>query len=155
MGAIIPFLRDEAAAFDPTDIQAMSMALDDVCEALNLSADADNARETIAVRIIELARLGERSVTLLRDRVLERGQEWHYAVTAERDPRILVAEARIARQRELIAHLEARGSDTSEAKSMLSGMRYSLRLLKQHQRRAQRSGPVTRVAGAARDLGGT
>lgn len=69
MGAIIPFLRDEAA-FDPTDIQAMSMALDDVCDALNLPADADNARETIAVRIIELARLGERSVTLLRDRVL-------------------------------------------------------------------------------------
>lgn len=76
-------------------------------------------------------------------------------MTAERDPRILVAEARIARQRELIAHLKARGSDTSEAKSMLSAMRYSLRLLKQHQRRAQRSGPVTRVTGGAHSVGGT
>jgi hypothetical protein len=71
-------------------------------------------------------------------------------VTAERDNRVLVAEARIARQRVLIAHLEARGDDTTEAKSMLSALRYSLRLLKQHQRRAQRNGPVTRVAGAAR-----
>ena len=74
-------------------------------------------------------------------------------MTEQRDARILIAEARVARQRELIAHLEVRGDDASEAKSMLSALRYSLRLLKEHQHRAQRNGPVTRVAGAVRGLG--
>jgi hypothetical protein len=69
MGAIIPFLRSDAV-FEPDDIQAMSMALDDVCKVLNLTDGAKAAREVIAERIIELARLGERSPTLLRDRVL-------------------------------------------------------------------------------------
>jgi hypothetical protein len=59
-------------------------------------------------------------------------------VTAERDNRVLDAEARIAQLRELIARTAARGSDTSEAKSLLSGMRYSLRLLRQRERRAKR-----------------
>jgi hypothetical protein len=36
------------------------MALDDVCKELKLDGNA-NAKETIAVRIIELARCGERS----------------------------------------------------------------------------------------------
>ena len=64
-------------------------------------------------------------------------------MTAEHDSRVLVLEARIARQRELIARTEARGGDTSEAKSLLSGMRYSLRLLKQRQHRAKRNGSTT------------
>ncbi len=59
---------------------------------------------------------------------------------ADGDSSLLVAEARIARQRELIGRLEACGSDTSEATSLLSAMRYSLRLLKQHEHRAKRSG---------------
>ena len=65
--SITPFLTD--GAFDPNDIKAMSMALDDVCEALNLAV-GNPAREIIAERIIALARNGERSPTLLRDRVL-------------------------------------------------------------------------------------
>ena len=65
--SITPFLTD--AAFDPNDIKAMSMALDDVCQALNL-VNGNPAREVIAERIIALARNGERSPTLLRDRVL-------------------------------------------------------------------------------------
>jgi hypothetical protein len=69
MGAIIPYLRDRA--FDPDDIKAMSLALDDVCNLLNLSEKAKAAREVIAERIIELARHGERSPTILRDRLLE------------------------------------------------------------------------------------
>ena len=68
-------------------------------------------------------------------------------MTDARDNRVLVAEAQIARQRELIARLKARGSDTSEAKSLLSAMRYSLRLLKLHERREKRSGPTARVEG--------
>jgi hypothetical protein len=68
MATIVPFLKDEPA-FDPADIKAMSMALDDVCKALLLNGDV-KAKETVAVRIIELAGRGERSPTKLRDRVL-------------------------------------------------------------------------------------
>jgi hypothetical protein len=58
-----------STAFDPCDIQAMATALDDVCHALNIRDNA-TAREVIAIRIIELARHGERSPTNLRDRLL-------------------------------------------------------------------------------------
>jgi hypothetical protein len=68
MPAIISFLNEEPA-FGPRDIRAMSMALDEVCKALEVRND-ERARETVAVRIIELARRGERSPTKLRDRVL-------------------------------------------------------------------------------------
>jgi len=67
---ITPFLNN-GGIFDPKDITAMSMALDDVCKELEISAGAAAARETIATRIIELARRGERSPTRLRDRVLD------------------------------------------------------------------------------------
>jgi hypothetical protein len=67
MGAIVPFLK--GAAFEPRDITAMSMALEDVCNQLKIP-DHGSAREIIAVRIIELARRGERSPTKLRDRLL-------------------------------------------------------------------------------------
>jgi hypothetical protein len=67
MGAIVPFLK--GAAFEPQDIQSMSLALDDVCKALKIDGD-ESAREIIAVRIIELARRGERSAIGLRDRLL-------------------------------------------------------------------------------------
>lgn len=69
MATIIPFLKNEAFVFDPADIKAMSIAFDDVCKSLELNGD-EGARETVAVRIIELARRGERSATKLRDRVL-------------------------------------------------------------------------------------
>jgi hypothetical protein len=55
--------------FSPVDIEVMSMALDDVCEALRLDVD-ERAKEAVAIRIIELARRGERSPTKLRDRVI-------------------------------------------------------------------------------------
>jgi len=57
------------AVFEPTDIRAMSMALDDVCAALGLNGDV-TARHVVASRIIELAQRGERSPTKLRDRLL-------------------------------------------------------------------------------------
>ncbi len=68
MATIIPFLKD--GAFEPNDIAAMSMALDDVCKTLNLGDRQHPAREVIAARIIDLARQGVRSPTILRDRVL-------------------------------------------------------------------------------------
>lgn len=67
MGATLPFVS--AGAFEPNDIQAMSVAYEDICAALHINGDI-KARETIAVRVIELARLGDRSPTFLRDRVL-------------------------------------------------------------------------------------
>ncbi len=66
---IRPFLDGEAV-FDPKDIAAMSMALDDVCKALKLNGNV-SVKEMIAGRIIDLARSGERSPTKLRDRILQ------------------------------------------------------------------------------------
>jgi hypothetical protein len=67
MATILPFVKD--GAFDQKDIAAMSAALDDVCKILNLRDDS-SAREVIAIRIIDLARAGERSPARLRDRIL-------------------------------------------------------------------------------------
>jgi hypothetical protein len=64
--AISQFLKD--GVFEPDDIKAMSMAFEDVCKALDLREPV--SREVMAVRIIELARQGERRPTVLRDRVL-------------------------------------------------------------------------------------
>jgi hypothetical protein len=69
MASILPFSKEEDA-FGPQDLRAMSMAFEDVCEALSLPADAATTRELIAVRIIELAKRGERSPTRLRDQLL-------------------------------------------------------------------------------------
>ena len=67
MGAILPFIS--AGAFEPNDIEAMSLACEQVCDALHINGDAE-ARETIAARVIELARRGEPCPAVLRDRVL-------------------------------------------------------------------------------------
>ena len=72
MTTITPFLRSEA--FDQPDIDAMSMALTEICHALEIHGDA-TAREIVAIRIIELAQRGERNPTKLRDLLFERG-EW-------------------------------------------------------------------------------
>jgi hypothetical protein len=69
MATILPFLREQSV-FDPETIAAMSQAFDEVCRALNLSDGAARERETVAVRIIELARRGERDPARLRQRVL-------------------------------------------------------------------------------------
>ena len=65
--AIRQYLK-EGGAFEPKDIAAMSMALEDVCRALGLQDPM--TREVVAIRIINLARQGERSPTRLRDRAL-------------------------------------------------------------------------------------
>jgi hypothetical protein len=65
---ITQFLSSQSA-FDPDDVRAMSMAMEDVCNVLKVNGDA-TAREAIATRIVELARRGERSPTKLRDRLL-------------------------------------------------------------------------------------
>ena len=45
--------------FEPEATQAMSAAFDAACRALNLASGAAREREALAIRIIELARLGE------------------------------------------------------------------------------------------------
>jgi hypothetical protein len=56
-------------AFGPDALRAMSTALEEVCRTLKIEND-QGARQVMAVRIIELARRGERDPKRLRDRVL-------------------------------------------------------------------------------------
>jgi hypothetical protein len=69
MGAILQFLRNEGV-FEPEATQAMSVAFEEACRALNLPDDAAREREAVAMRIIELARRGERDPAKLSGRVL-------------------------------------------------------------------------------------
>ena len=57
--------------FEPEDIQAMSLAFEEVCKALEIQPDATREREAVAVRIIELCRRGERRPARLAERVLK------------------------------------------------------------------------------------
>jgi hypothetical protein len=67
MMKMMPFLQDDA--FGPDALRAMSTALEEVCRMLKVDRDQD-AREVMAVRIIELARRGECDPQRLRSRVL-------------------------------------------------------------------------------------
>jgi hypothetical protein len=66
----IQSLLEREAAFAPDVTQAMSIAFEGACRSLNLADGAQREREAVAVRIIELARRGERDPIQLRDRVL-------------------------------------------------------------------------------------
>jgi hypothetical protein len=66
--AIRQYLHDDAA-FSPEDIKMMSQALEDACNALKVNGDA-KAREAVAIRVIELARRGERDAAKLRNWVV-------------------------------------------------------------------------------------
>jgi hypothetical protein len=61
---IVPFLRDNV--FGPQDIQAMSTALEDVCNILNLADQARGERELVARKIVVFAHRGQRDAALLR-----------------------------------------------------------------------------------------
>jgi len=73
MGTIIPFLKEQAV-FEPEVTRAMSSAFDEVCQALNLADGDARSREAVAVRLIELARRGERDPMALRQRVLREAE---------------------------------------------------------------------------------
>jgi hypothetical protein len=81
MSTIIPYLQDNA--FDPDTLRAMSAALEEVCNKLQVNGD-QRARETMAVRIIELVRRGERDPERLRDRVLQEADATSSVVDAGR-----------------------------------------------------------------------
>lgn len=55
--------------FEPHDVEAMSVAHSEACDALHLNGDA-RARTAIAVRVIRLARRGKIDPDALRDQVL-------------------------------------------------------------------------------------
>ena len=63
------YLEDHNA-FQPDEIEAMSRALEQACKALNVDGDARH-RETIAARIIDLARNGLLDARALSERVVE------------------------------------------------------------------------------------
>jgi hypothetical protein len=67
MTRIVPFFQHDA--FDPDALRVMSIALEEACRKLRVDGD-QRAREAIAVRILELARRGERDPERLRDGVL-------------------------------------------------------------------------------------
>jgi hypothetical protein len=56
-------------AFDPDALRAMSTAPEEVCRKLQVNGDR-RVREAMAIRIIELARRGERDPERLSDRLL-------------------------------------------------------------------------------------
>lgn len=55
-----PTNKNNDVVFGPETIQAMSMALEDVCRALKVPDGFGRERAVIAERIVELARRGER-----------------------------------------------------------------------------------------------
>lgn len=69
MATIIPLLRD-ASVFEPETAQAMATAFDEVCRALKLTESATSERESVASKIIDLARRGERNSLKLVEHVL-------------------------------------------------------------------------------------
>jgi hypothetical protein len=69
--------------------------------------------------------------------------------TREEDSRVLVVEAQIARQRAIIGKLRALRADTAEAKSLLSALLYSLKLLRQQKRRHHHRGGTSGTSASA------
>jgi len=66
---IRPYLAGQA--FDPETIRDMSLALENVCEALGLTLRDDPATRLVAEKIIELTQRGVRDAATLRAMTLE------------------------------------------------------------------------------------
>jgi hypothetical protein len=60
---------DDHSGFQPDEVDAMSRALEETCRALHINGQVHD-RETIAARIIDLARNGMIDPVALRDRVV-------------------------------------------------------------------------------------
>jgi hypothetical protein len=61
---------DDIRAFEPEAIEAMSRAFEEACIALQIFAGDAQGRESVATRILDLARNGVIDPRALRDRVL-------------------------------------------------------------------------------------
>ncbi len=56
--------------FDPDATHAMGLAFDEICESLRVGSDAVGDRQTIAARVIELAKSGELDPVAIYGRVV-------------------------------------------------------------------------------------
>ena len=65
---IRPFIKD--GAFGPDVISVMSAAFEDVYKTIDAAGRSDITKETIATKIIELARAGEADPVVLREMAL-------------------------------------------------------------------------------------
>ena len=65
------FLQGNYHSFSPEDINVLTAAYDDALRASGVTDGADPIANTIAKRIIDLARLGERDPVRLREYALE------------------------------------------------------------------------------------
>jgi hypothetical protein len=65
----IPFLQN--SAFGPDEIMAIDEAFVNVCATLKISERAGGLTEQVALKVVELAKAGERDPILLTRRVLE------------------------------------------------------------------------------------
>jgi hypothetical protein len=64
-------LHEDYHSFGPAEIKVLTAAFEDALRALQLADRADPLSNTIAKRIIDLARLGERDPVRLREYALE------------------------------------------------------------------------------------
>jgi hypothetical protein len=68
--AIYRLLRG-SVSFDSEAIQSMHAAYEEVCAELSLKCKIDHVMEVAAIRIIEVAKTGERDIAALRDSALK------------------------------------------------------------------------------------
>ena len=66
--SISAYLKD--GAYGPEAIAAMAAAFDDVCKAIEAAGRSDVTRDTLALKIIDLARNGESDAVVLREMAL-------------------------------------------------------------------------------------
>ena len=66
--SISAYLKD--GAYGPEAIAAMAAAFDDVCKAVEAAGRSDVTRDTLALKIIDLARNGESDAAVLREMAL-------------------------------------------------------------------------------------
>ena len=66
---ITPFLNGER--FDPEDRRVLSVAFEMVCIALRIGGSDDFVKQAIALKIVELARGGERNPDILCEQALK------------------------------------------------------------------------------------
>jgi hypothetical protein len=70
---ITPFLN--GVRFDPETRRVLGIALEMVCISLRVGDCADDVKQAIATKLIDLAKAGERNPDLLCERVLDEVRE--------------------------------------------------------------------------------
>jgi len=63
-------IRDNPG-FDPETAIVLAKTVDDVCERLYIDGDAQDLREAVAARIVNIARSGERDPVRIRNKIMQ------------------------------------------------------------------------------------